>query len=298
MSLQMNTLFKDDALGFMKKYAVQPGDDIGNTGVKMTALESNLGNYFFKNMHESKRVGYLNFDEQPSGGGAAGLGGLVKVTGRLNLVHGDVKSYFLPWKTNEIIRLTIPARDAALIDDDVKYFFTAAISGCSIFIKGTPKSPVIFHAGGNTGESNPVKAAEFWREMMEQHPLSAGPVAEINKTHYVTDSQAHGVGVTAHSRQFETWLKATATRDLNVEGVAATGCVMGIRDLQDNWSFYLQENVTITHSKFKKKLLGGFSKTNTVVGSKTTSCRPMLFRKFFPGGLGQADFRPGMPRAI
>ena len=298
MSLKMNALFKDDALGFMKKYAVQPGDDIGNTGVKMADLDAALGTYFFKNMHESKRVGYLNFDEQPSGGGAAGLGGLVKVSGRINFVFGDVKSYFLPWKTNEIIRLNIPARDAALLNDDVRYFFTAAISGCSIFVKGTAKAPIIFHAGGNTGQNDPVQAAKFWRDMMEQHPLSAGPTVEINKTHYVTDSIAHGVGVTAHSRQFETWLKANATGDLNVEEIAATGCVMGFRDLQDDWSFYLQENVTITHSKFKKKVFGGFSKTNTVVGSKTTSCRPMLFRKFFPGGLGQADFRPSMPRAL
>lgn len=298
MSLKMNMLFTDDPLGFMKKYAVQPGDDIGNTGVKMAAFQSDLGDYFFKNMHESKRVGYLNFDEQPSGDGAAGLGGLVKVSGRVNLVHGDVKSYFLPWKTNEIIRLAIPARDATLVNDDVKYFFTAAISGCSIFVKGTSKAPIIFHAGGSTGQNDPVQAAKFWSDMMEQHPLTAGSASEINKTHYVTDSTLHGVGVTAHSRQFETWLKATVTRDLSIQEVAATGCVMGIRDLRDDWSFYLQENVTITHSKFKKKLLGGFSKTNTVVGSKTTSCRPMLFRKFFPGGLGEADFRPSMPRAL
>jgi hypothetical protein len=130
--------------------------------------------------------------------------------------------------------------------------------------------------------------------MTEEHALMQGPGQEINKTHYVTDQL--GDKSTAHSREFETWLKASATGDLKIESTAASGCVMGIRDLRGDWSFYLQENITIFHAKFKKIL--GIKTSSTVKGSNTTSVRPMIFRKFFPGGLGHATFAPSLTRKL
>jgi hypothetical protein len=307
MSGGMNKKFMADPIAFMQKYSVAPADDvqkeIGDKAVSMATTASNE-DYVFSKMPKAKSIAWLNFAKRARGSGAsatfapASEGG-VTVDGSFDERPGKVRSYFLPWTAGGgIIALPIPPIKRGG-DDSPKYFFTATITGCSIFVKGTPSAPVVFHAGGQTGHNNdPVRAAQFWRDLMTRFSGSKAISAEINKTDYV--SQA-GLGTaqspaTAHSQAFEAWLKGATAGDLDISWTFPWGCVMGVRDAHGNWSFYLQENVTIFYSKMSKQ--HWYSTKKTVKGTLTGAARPMLFREFFPGGAPQANFVPSMPRKL
>jgi hypothetical protein len=307
MSGGMNKKFMADPIAFMQKYAVAPADDIQkDIGDKKINMANALGNqdYVFSRMPQTKQIAWLNFSKRKRGTGysasfvPAAEGG-VTVDGSFTEQQGKVRSYFLPWTAGGgIIGLAIPPVKRTGVDNSPKYFFTATITGCSIFVKGTPRAPVVFHAGGQTGQADPVNAADFWRNLMTRYSGSAPITAEINKTDYVSQ---RGLGTaqspqTAHSQAFEGWLKTNSTKDLDISWTFPWGCVMGIRDDNGDWAFYLQENVTIFYSKFTKE--HWYSTKKTVKGQMTGAARPMLFREFFPGGAPIANFVPSMPRKL
>jgi hypothetical protein len=308
MSGGKNKAFMADPIAFMRKYSVAPADnvqnDIGDKAGRMPTTASNE-DYVFSNMPAGSRIAWLNFAKRPRGSGrndtfAPASEGGVTVDGSFHERDGKVKSYFLPWTAGGgIIQLAIPAMGPLNPDSGVKYFFTATITGCSIFIKGTAQAPVIFHAGGQTGQANPGMAAQFWRALMAAHAGGGGPiVGEVNKTDYVSQLGLGGPAApaTAHSQTFEAWLRNAAPADLNISWTFPWGCVMGLRAPNGDWAFYLQENVTIFFSKFTKK--HWYSSSKTVQGTVAAAARPMLFRQFFPGGLAHANFVPSMPRRI
>ena len=306
MSGGKNKAFMADPVAFMRKYAVAPADDVGNDigdlAVSMPTTASSQ-DYVLNTMPAGRDIAWLNFEKAPKGTGAnltfapKSEGG-VAVDGTFNARPGKVKSYFLPWTAGGgIIKLAIPAMGPLNPNSDVKYFFTATITGCSIFVKGTAQAPEIFHAGGQTGKNDPVNAARFWRNLMRQHAPGAR-IGEVNKTDYVSQRGLGGPGApaTANSVAFETWLRNNAPGDLDISWTFPWGCVMGIRDDQGDWTFYLQENVTIFFSRFTKK--NWYSTSKTVQGAVTAASRPMLFRQFFPGGQPIAAFNPSMPRKL
>ena len=203
------------------------------------------------------------------------------------MVKGDytidatkVKSYFLPWLDDTIISLAIPAYDSSQpFGSNPRYFFTAAINGCSVFIKGTPQAPVIYHAGGNTNTKNPKAGARFWRDLMQSHNQTQGAIAaEVNKTMYVNDKKDKTMG-TPHSRAFKQWLESNQSGNYLIEDVAPTGCVMGVRN-SGAWTFYLQENVTVTYSEFQRTVHRFSKDTKTPVsGRQRIDVRPIMFRE-------------------
>lgn len=70
--------------------------------------------------------------------GRAGFGG-----GAWNLTNADfgwsTPCYFLPWSSKRIVKLKLGNQHAV--------FATAAINGCSVFTRGNPASPTVYHAG-------------------------------------------------------------------------------------------------------------------------------------------------------
>lgn len=307
MSGGMNKKFVADPIDFMQKYAVAPADDVQNDiGDRKINMPNALGSedYVFSRMPQAKQIAWLNFAKRERGAGysasfvPAAEGG-VTVDGSFDERPGKVRSYFLPWTAGGgIITLAIPPVKRTGVDTSPRYFFTATITGCSIFVKGTPRAPVVFHAGGQTGQNDPVQAANFWRDLMTRYSGTAPIAAEINKTNYVSQP---GLGTaqapqTAHSQAFEAWLKGNSPKDLDISWTFPWGCVMGIRDDNGDWTFYLQENVTIFYSKLTKA--HWYSTKKTVKGQLTGAARPMLFRQFFPGGAPIATFVPSMPRKL
>lgn len=289
MSDGKNQAFVADPVGFMQKYSVAPADDIdnyiGDEAVNVPTPLRDLG-YVFSGVEAAKKVAWLNFSKKPRGSGV-NIGyipkaeGVIVVDGEYAPNPGKVKSYFLPWTAGGgIIHLSIPAMGTAPLGQDADYFFTAAITGCSIFVKGTPQAPTVYHAGGQTGEAESNRSAAFWRRMMGVYGGAGAIVQEVNKTEYISGPGRTSTG-TANSDSFDVWLKANSPEDLDLQMVFPWGCVMGLRDGAGNWTFYLQENATILFAKWEKKSV--FSKTK-IKGSTRGAARPMIFREIFPNG--------------
>jgi len=298
MPKDYNALFKQDPIAFMQKYSVIPADAIGSQGTvigDLNTVSTPAGHdYELKSMPNTHLEGYLSFIKIPHANG--GQTGQIRVSGDYNPDPTKVKAYFLPWQDDKIISMAIPQMPQ--FGGNSRYFFTAAINGCSVFIKGTQQTPVIYHAGGSTGTKKPQAGARFWQTMMQSHNATQGPVgAEVNKTMYVTDKKDKGLG-TEHSRKFKEWLKSDQSGNYLIEDIAPTGCVMGVRT-GGLWTFYLQENATITYSSFVQqpgKFFG--TKKVPVTGSTRVVVRPMLFREIFPNGNGNAHFNPNLTRTL
>lgn len=296
----------------MRKYSVTPADDIGDFGAHAADFPtpSNKLDYEHRQMQGNRLIGYLDFQKVkhgttrtvPSNSGVTQVqqaSGQILVKGDYTVDPSRVKSYFLPWLNNAIISLAIPAYDSTQpLGTNPRYFFTAAINGCSVFVKGTPQSPVVYHAGGNTGTKSPQAGAKVWRDLMQSHNQTQGVLAaEVNKTMYVTDKTNKAKG-TQHSREFTQWMESNLGGTYLIEDVAPTGCVMGVRE-GGAWTFYLQENITVTYSRFTRQV-NRFSKDKKIAvnGSQRIDVRPMMFREIFPNGGSNAKMVPVLTRAF
>jgi hypothetical protein len=300
-----NRAFMADPLAFMRKYSVAPRDDvedyIGDRAVTVPVpLHLSADGYVFSAVEAAKKVAWLDFLKKPRGSGVnmsfiPYAEGVIAMQASFTPTAGKVKSYFLPWTAGGgVIHLSIPAAGTAPAAQDADYFFTAAITGCSIFIKGTRQAPTIYHAGGNTDSpTNPVGAATFWRNMMNIYSGPGAILQEVNKTAYISEPGRGGPG-TANTDAFETWLKANSSKDLDIQMVFPWGCVMGVRDGAGDWTFYLQENATILFAKWEKKSV--FSKTK-VKSTVRGAARPMIFREIYPNGHHHV-FLPHLDRKI
>lgn len=323
MPKDYNALFQADPMRFMAKYSCNPTSTIeGRTGAADPTGFGTAPSYRYHVMPTADHIAYLDFHKIKQSPDAKTRSDTIRThhaTGQIEVVGNftpditKVKSYFLPWLADNIISLTIPAMTA--LNPGVPYFFTAGINGCSIFIKGTAQSPMIFHAGGNTGQNDPTAGATFWRDMMESHAGTRATtvganLAEVNKTQYTVDkisttkhktpdgtkySMVNKLG-TAQSRSFETWLKKEVAGDYIVEAVAPTGCVMGLRAANGDWSFYLQENVSITYYKFTKSGFFGTTKVKTD-SSMNVVMRPLRFTQIYPGQ-AHVKFVPNLSRVL
>ncbi|MEL7000624.1 MAG: hypothetical protein AAFP68_20420 [Pseudomonadota bacterium] len=198
--------------------------------------------------------------------------------------------YFLPWDPGgAAIELTIPVLpdEGATADTHPPVFLTAALSGCSIFVRGTTKNPTIFHCGSQF-DTTGTDATEYWTGAMRQI-LGEGADLGGGRAHnrdYMTPKRGEtGIGVDM-SDAADTRFKAHYKDFYRVEETNPWGAVFGIRRGAD-WEFYLQENVTVTYRKllpptgfFKK-----FKKKKPDDEARKVS-RPVMVRKIFPGGGG------------
>jgi hypothetical protein len=185
--------------------------------------------------------------------------------GALDLVEIDSTTrgadiYFLPWKAGRVIRMTIPANAGPSV------FFTAAINGCSVFVTGTAQSPTIYH-GGLEDELNkkfldasdpnlfaPASAgdsARFWRNLVKKLDglVDTDILGEVNRNHYVKRTVAPqplstltNAPITERGVTYEATLVGQPAIDL--KKMMVWGCVFGVRAVNGDWSFYLQENAT------------------------------------------------------
>lgn len=200
--------------------------------------------------------------------------------------------YFLPWDTKgAIVRLRIPPK-GSVPGPDPDIFITAAINGCSVFVQGDPTSPTVYHAGGDTGQSDHNQAARYWRDMLhriiDEKDRRGGfgqVMAEVNKTHYIKTPGTTGNMSTPTAERHERELKARLARDgrVTLTFINPWGCVMGIRR-GDRWSFYLQENGTVICQYATKHKV-----------EQRSYARPLALREIYPTGTRIAELTPSVP---
>ncbi|HEY1218171.1 MAG: hypothetical protein ABSE42_18700 [Bryobacteraceae bacterium] len=313
-----NKMLRAKSMALLKSYALHPADNIeGYRGDTIASTQTTLkqGAYHsgvigqiqkklasfipafrpkmifsksidFKAVGSGKKVALVNLVKRdPSKPGNEGAE-TVDVFGSfaINPNSGWVPSYYLPWdESGTIVHMTIPKQgtissESHILDPDI--FFTAAINGCSIFIQGTPESPTVYHAGGDTGRGDDLaRGAAFWREVLTNFADSSKGKfqTEVNKMDYIkTPGQvgSDGKPTTANANAYEKWLQDKYKKTLDVKFVTPWGCVVGYRNA-GKWAFYLQENATIAYMTLRKE---GKEPAKLRLVSK-----PMVLREIFPG---------------
>jgi hypothetical protein len=143
-------------------------------------------------------------------------------------------------------------------------FFTAALSGCSVFVVGDRRNPSVFHGGSSFQLDHKHLAAgqtveEFWMSKLGPKPRTTR-VRSIGKSDYINQlrrgyqSNDDRLGTTALAQEVEQTL--TTQGNCEVTSVSPWGCVFGLRDDGGHWAFELVKNVTMQYWRIKKRLLG------------------------------------------
>ena len=235
--------------------------------------------------------------------------------------------FFLPWLPDHFVRLTIPEyrsesvvnfgaanttnqRDEVWVDPFCPHlFFTATLTGCSVFAYGDPRHPTVVHVG--TKAKTPYQdadAALFWRELLLlerfQRLHHAGHAYEVNVDQYM--------GNTQQLLAFEHWLSQQPTT-FTVEAVTNWGAIFGIR-YGRLWTFYLQENAYVIAYRVEKKTIvkkrtpknvfdkvfGDLNEAVKVDRRKQLPVKvlPLSVRPFYPEAGGSAEFQTNFKLAL
>jgi hypothetical protein len=338
---QYTKMLRDRPLDLFRIYSVSPpdgavGDElVDHLGTKRrnkilpvssrsTIATDGMFSRFFKPdtpitmqfMHApvDKKIAWIKLQKHDSFHGALTFQAIIP-SGKAKIPPGHIPVWFLPWESHHLIEMTIPKRENEDDDDpdDPKIFFTAAINGCSVFVRGDPRSPTVTHAGiSQTQTPYGNDPSTFWRHLLEANlaanNIHGGKTHEVNNTDYINQTGVSGGAKTAHTDDYLRWLKTLPSGMITVSRVVPWGCVFGIR-YGRLWTFYLQENATVYTYKLvsqystvsaphKTKVLGMFNVTTTkdvsvrkTVRLESTINRPVVLRDFFPGkGSGSANF--------
>ena len=248
--------------------------------------------------------------------GACGAAGALHVKAKVGDDADAVPAYFLPWdQRGGSVQMTIPSGGGTDLNAHPQLFFTAALSGCSILIKGTPSQPTIIHAGSGQLPL-PYDANKFWKDFVEHldsHPDPAikhrksglGVKAQATKSEYVTgieiDDKVSFTGkskTTQHAVDYHRKLSKHYGDTVEIANVAPWGAVFGVRRGSD-WTFYLQENANITYYPRRKiQQVLEYTKGAPVylpdkwvreMGPEHIVSRPMALQVVFPEGGAKAE---------
>jgi hypothetical protein len=161
--------------------------------------------------------------------------------------------HWLPWYSLQVIQHTIPPVPSSLVEppeqDFPRFFFTAGINGCSVFVTGESTSPTVYHAGitGKLGRS----AGQFWRDQMAATGVNLGQFrikGEVERDDYMFDDPKES----ELAKRFLKWQQDSAEPRFELNIQSSFGCVFGIM-YGRHWSFYLQESVIMKSVHFVKK---------------------------------------------
>ena len=314
----------------LTKYAIYPGDGIpgykpetiGSVGVRSRAtkqvlVEAHANNITTAKIDSGHKVGYINLSLSGRQRGITHPGDRIEFQATFSPTPGYVPTYFLPWADDFAIRLTIPpmGQGTGKGRSDPGIFFTAAISGCSVIFQGTPDNPTIYHCGGNSGYPGDLdNGAAFWEAVVDEFIADdaanarrdRGQVqASVDKRDYVTQTGVTSVSLiggrettmstTARTKKYADRLRGAEKKDkLIIEDVAPWGCVLGRRDAQGDWTFYLQENATITYRSVDRSRILHRKK----ISVEACVSRPLVHREIFPNGPKHVAIRAPLPRIV
>jgi hypothetical protein len=265
-----NQMFQTHPERFFKKYAVTPPASGHQQQNDMGELfDSAARDAAYQGLHDDgdimtretviagNQVVWIKFTEEPPN---AHKPGAITFDVSLARQRGYVPIHFLPWESRRVVHMKIPAFNAptpgaVTSDDNPNRFFTAALSGCSIFARGDARSPEVYHGGVDGKElHDPV---QFWRDCIafieQRSPVPAPQFqGEVNRAHYAKDPATPGT--TPQANAFKAWYQNPNKQSkFAVTDVVPWGCVFGIRKDTGEWEFSLQENATVFYKSFVKK---------------------------------------------
>lgn len=255
MANEFNQLLRERPLDLFRRHAVSPpGMAPGQTTTSLHTIWRDAQNKVLTEGGVDDTIGNLRV----TSGGIKYIN-LKQSTdpvkrGSLTFSYSDgpqddaVPVHFLPWRSQHLYEMHLPEVGADIdnIDANPRIFFTAALSGCSVFVDGNPARPRIVHAGIDGALK--TDTAKFWRKQLHTLAKQRGQLVEENLQEINRNNYTDTVDVIAYKR----WLQARHSDRFSVKEVKEWASVFGIR-FGRLWSFYLQRNATITTMRFVKK---------------------------------------------
>lgn len=185
-------------------------------------------------------------------------------------------AYWLPWEEDQIIRTALrPSKKAtgSLEGVDPDYFFTAPLTGCTVFVEGPRDQPTVYHANARShGGSFDTQLArqqflELQREKVEEmqrrysafstqqekQPRNGGSPGNSGREASMLDylSRAHSPAFSEELEEVVSkWTGGKASK-IEVVGkkvviTSAEGTVFGVRR-HGEWTFYFQKRVRVEY---------------------------------------------------
>jgi hypothetical protein len=297
--------FARNAVGFARGNAMIPGDQAHQYSSSLdtvSELEGFFEGFRHTQMSPGQKIAHITMSRGLSSRGS----GAVKVIPSLG--GAGLPVYFLPWDPRgAAVEITIPSRNPNLPErTHPRFFFTAVLSGCSVFIKGDPQFPTVYHcgtAGGNVGTSTQGNSNDFFERLVRTSKfrgIGARPTGQLHKvksSDYMRAKSGANPALEALTDEVMDNLKRHYAGRVMITDVTPWGCVFGVRD-ERNWAFYLQQNCTVIYKRWedvereivrKKKVLGIFTKNVTKsyitrgLSGEVAVARNMGVTQLFPG---------------
>jgi hypothetical protein len=313
----------DDALNMCRRYAIDPASNpdgykpIFTRELPTKGDHGDFGGFRQTTLARKQRISHVHLDkkmEHKLDGVSCGAAGALQVRASLDSDFGKtgVPAYFLPWDNRgAVVQMNIPRSDSTDLDEHPCVFMTAALSGCSIIVKGSPEHPTIIH-GGSGQKVVPYDANKFWKDFVEhldshpdpaiRHARSGRSVKEqATKSLYVsgmetTSPTGKKIKTTQHALDYQRRISKHYGDQVEIVDVIPWGAVFGVRKGKQ-WQFFLQENANILYyprSKIRsvKKFLGiqisSSESWQRALGPRRIVSRPMALTAIFPKGDGKA----------
>jgi hypothetical protein len=186
--------------------------------------------------------------------------------------------YYLPYRRNGATRMKL-SPPAGYAGDDILFFATATIDGCSVYVEGPGATPKVSHV--NAARVSPPPASGVVETDLAKQARIANKIADMDQrmgvikkglTHVVERPdyiEDYGPGQTAAKQQFANSMGIPLGQVTKYEPF---GAVLGVCDA-GNWTFYLQKN-------------GQFEYTMTPTSATKSAYCVLSVSEFWPNNTG------------
>jgi hypothetical protein len=278
-AMSLTEAFIENPLTFLKTHPFDPGEEQSTEYTDTTIFGEGLAKRYFSALNDERGIINRHYQALPQ---SYSFERGTKLKNKNAVVlkvatasEESIDAYYLPWVSQAVTSMTLPQQG------EEKYFFTAALSGCSVFVRGNAVEPTVYHAG-NTGTAE-NEAVCLWDACMKK--LGRGHETPkyygINKYDYIKE----GAGLLKGAKRKITQLEKedmeydVTPRYYGLTLISPAGCVVGIKDRQGRWDFYLQERLcyqVVEHGS----------------DERFTYWTPTSLRRFYPTGAKQVQLIP------
>jgi hypothetical protein len=171
--------------------------------------------------------------------------------------------FYLPYKQNGMTRMKLRT-PPGYNGEEVRFFATATINGCSVYIEGDPANPKVTHA--NASAYATFAGSATWAEksqkigqkstFMDQRfaPLRSQVATVVDRPMYMASAGNH---IDVARQTFATRM-GVPLDNVYADTYNPIGAVVGLKGDNGNWTFYLQKSVSFGFRNRKGTYLDGY----------------------------------------
>jgi len=271
-----------DTLNVLREMPIRAGDHL-KTRLAATNRTAHGVTQAYEHVPATDRVSYfdLRVDNNPSRHLAIHIETVqTSATYKSGVFRKTWKSlypcYYLPYRKFGTTRMKL-SPPAGYTGDDIKFFATATIDGCSVYVEGPATSPKVSHlnaaniapppVGAETDLAKQGRVAAKIADMdTRMNVIKKGVATVVERPDYIED---FAPGKTAARQAFATAMNIPLAQ---VTDYQPFGAVVGVVNA-GNWVFYLQKN-----GRYDYKL--------TPTGKTLSAFKVLSATEFWPSNVG------------